>query len=159
VGCAHREFVEAIDITPVVQQLSLNSHFKAVRFEVFANKTEQTASTRTIPSPAPLCAKAKGFSLVHDLAPVTGRPDCRFRVLGPTGSQRSISVCFDLALVAVIDGQRRTPLWIASRFWGLCAEAHLAAYLREAGDCPPNGQLTIVELSEDEMLLATYWRD
>jgi hypothetical protein len=35
----------------------------------------------------------------------------------------------------------------------------LAAYLSEVGDYPPNGQLSIAELDDDEMLLATYWKD
>ncbi len=156
---AHCEFIGVIDITPIINQLSPNSDSNAVRFEVFGNKGEQTAGTRPMPSSAPSCVTANGFSLVHDLAPVTGRPDCRFRVFGPNGTQRTVSVCFDRSLVAQVDLRRRTHLWIASRFWAACAEMHLAAYLREVGDCPPSGNLTIAELSEDEMLLAAHWQD
>ena len=90
---------------------------------------------------------------------MSGTTDHRFRVLASTGVQQNISVCFDRSLVARVDQVRGAHLWIGSRFWGVRAEAHLETYLLETANYPPNGQLVIDELSEDEMLLAAHWHD
>ena len=88
-----------------------------------------------------------------------GTADYRFRVLGSSGGQQSISVCFRRSLIARVDQVRGAHLWIGSRFWGFRAEAHLEAYLVETGSYPPTGELVIDDLSGDEMLLAAHWQD
>jgi hypothetical protein len=115
--------------------------------------------SREAPSFVPTTAIANGYSLGPEVSLLAGKPDCSFRVVDPSGSQRSITVCFDNSLVAEIDRGRQTHLWIASRFWVLCAERRLAEYLGEFSNYPPNGQLIIAEMDDDEMLLATYWKD
>jgi hypothetical protein len=125
---------------------------------VFANKKQPAVEGFTIPRIASTVTP-NGFGLVPEAASLNRTRDCRFRVLSPSGSQRAITVCFDGGLVTRIDQQRRTRLRIASMFWPLCARVHLAAHLRGVGDYPPIGQLTIVDLSDDEMLLAVHWRD
>jgi hypothetical protein len=134
----------------------------AILFEMSASKKKSVIDSREAPSSASPTTTANGFSLIPEPSPLVGTPDCRFRVLGPDGTQRSIAVCFDRSLVKLLDRKRvkrRTHLWIASRFWVLCAEKHLALYLSEVGDCPPSGQLMIDGLDDDEIFLATYWED
>ena len=104
-----------------------------------------------------------GFSIVR-LAEINGlvtdtAQECRFLVRNPSGWEREISVEFDQELIALIQRQRRTFLPDTSVFWLNCAERCLATYLWEKGGYPPDGQLTISELSDDDLLLATHWRD
>ena len=104
-----------------------------------------------------------GFSIVR-LAEINGlgtdtAQECRFLVRNPRGWEREISVEFDEELVTLIQGHRRTFLPDTSMFWLTCAERCLATYLWENDGYPPSGQLTISELSDDDQLLATHWRD
>jgi hypothetical protein len=131
----------------------------ATGFEMYPNRNKSVVGGRETPSFVPTTAIANGYSLGPEVSLLAGKPDCSFRVVDPSGSQRSITVCFDNSLVAEIDRRRQTHLWVASRFWVLCAERHLTSYLSEFGDYPPNGQLKIAEMDDDEMLLATYWKD
>jgi hypothetical protein len=162
VRTAHYEYVERISDSGSAPPLAPDTDANAVLFEMFASKNKSAIDRREAPSFASPTTTPNGYSLIPERSPLVGTPDCRFRVLGPDGTQRSIAVCFDGSLVTRIDrkrSKRRTHLWIASRFWVLCAERHLALYLSEVGGCPPNGQLMIDGLDDDEMLLATYWKD
>jgi hypothetical protein len=159
VRTAHYEYVERISDTGAGQPLALDTDATAVPFEMFASKNKSVIDSREAPSFTSPTTTANGYSLIPEPSPLVGTPDCRFRVLDPAGTQRSIAVCFDRSLVTRIDRKRRTHLWIASRLWMLCAERHLAAYLSEVGDWPPSGQLMIAGFDDDEMLLATYWKD
>lgn len=162
VRTAHYEYVERSSETGSAPPLAPDTDFSAVPFEMFVSRNKSVVDSRNAPSFAPPTVTANGYSLVPEPPPLTGTSDCRFRVLDPAGAQRSIEVCFDLSLVTQIESKRskrRTPPLIASQFWELCAERHLAAYLSEVGDCPSHGQLTIAGLDDDEMLLATYWKD
>ena len=103
-------------------------------------------------------ATPNGFTLLEGHR-VGGTTSHRFWVCGPAGTQQSISVRFDRSLIERVDHARGTHLWIGSRFWGLRAEAHLESYLVETANYPPNGQLVIDELPDDELLLAAYWQD
>lgn len=153
-----REQTGACERLPVSGQAPLNSELSAALHKVFANKKQPVAESFTVPRIASTVT-SNGFRLVPEAASLNGKPDCRFRVLSPGGSQRAIAVCFAGHLVTRIDLQRRFPLQSASLFWALCAQVHLAGYLREAGDYPAIGELTIADLSDDEMLLAAHWRD
>jgi hypothetical protein len=136
--------------------------FSAGPFEMFASKNKSAIESRQAPSFASPTTTTNGYSLIPESSPLVGTPDCRFRVLDPAGTERSIAVCFERSVVTRIDRMRskkRTHLWIASRFWVLCAERHLAAHLSEVGDWPPSGQLLIAGLDDDEMLLAAHWKD
>jgi hypothetical protein len=162
VRTAHYQYVEKISDTGAGQPLALDTDANAVPFEMFASKNKSVIDSRDAQNFASPTTTANGYSLIAESSPLVGTPDCRFRVLGPAGAERIIAVCFDRSLVTLIDRKRskkRTHLWIASRFWVLCAERHLAAYFSEAGDWPPSGQLVIAGLDDDEMLLATYWKD
>jgi hypothetical protein len=150
--------IKGIDNSSASEELPLASHSNAVRFEVFANNKGPGGVGRISFSFASPTVTPDGFILVGR-SRMAGTPDHRFRIMDSAGDQQNILVCFGRSLVARVDQQRRAHLWIGSRFWALCATAHLAAYLVDAGDYPPNGQLLIDELSEDEMLLAAYWRD
>ena len=104
-----------------------------------------------------------GFSIVR-LAEINGlatdtAQECRFLVRNPSGWEREIGVEFDEELLALIQRQRRTSLQDTSVFWLNCAERSLAMYLWKNDGYPPGGQLTVSELSDDDLLLATYWRD
>jgi len=111
----------------------------------------------TLKSALPIVT-ANGFVLV-EASRLGGTTEYRFQVRNSTGAQQNVRVRFDRSLMARVDQARRSHLWIGSRFWGFLAEAYLEAYLIERADYPPNGQLRIDDLSDDEMLLAAHWRD
>jgi hypothetical protein len=127
-------------------------------FEVLANRKISAADSRPKLSTSLPIVTANGFTLL-DGSRVGGTTDHRFLVRASTGAQQNVSVCFDRSLTARVDQARGTHLWIGSRFWAFRAEAHLEAYLSEKANYPPNGQLVINELSDDEMLLARHWQD
>jgi hypothetical protein len=104
-----------------------------------------------------------GFSIVR-LSEISGlaadtAQECRFLVRNPRGWEREISVEFDEEMITLIQRQRRVLLPDTSVFWLNCAERCLATYLWESDGYPSGGQLTISELSNDDLLLAKHWRD
>jgi hypothetical protein len=104
-----------------------------------------------------------GFSIIRlsDVDPsVTNSPgECRFLVQGEHDVEREIEVNFSERLIADIRLRRRGELSDKSIFWLVCGERCLANYLWEKNDYPPNGRLTMSELSPDELMLAIHWRD
>jgi hypothetical protein len=142
----------------VVGEAPLKNALTATCFEVSGDRKQPAMDRPATPRVAP-AVEPNGFSLIPEAFAMTGPPTCRFRVLRAGGSQRMITVCFDDVLVAAIDRQRRVGLWIASRFWSVCAQIVLAAYLTDVGDYPPGDRLMVGDLDEEEMLLAVHWRD
>lgn len=85
---------------------------------------------------------------------------CRFTVEDPRQSKRDLCVIFDDEVIADIQRRRRNlPLSMQSKYWLVCAESQLAAYLWEHDQFPADGNLTISELPGDELLMAQHWRD
>lgn len=126
--------------------------------EILASSGSSATRRRPTLSEALPIVTANGFTLL-DGSRLSGTTDYRFRVRSATGANQNISVRFDRSLMARVDQVRRSHLWIGSRFWAFRAEAYLEAYLTNKADYPPNSQLVIDELSEDEMLLAEHWQD
>jgi len=130
----------------------------AASFDLFqSRKTTPEVGRRELSSVLPIVI-ANGFTLVEG-SRLGGTTDHRFQVKSATGAQQSVRVRFDRSLMARVDEVRKTHLWIGSRFWSFRAEARLEAYLIEKADYPPNGQLLIDDLSDDELLLAAHWQD
>jgi hypothetical protein len=130
----------------------------AASFELLTNLKKSSTDSRPRLGTVLPVVTPNGFTLLEG-SRVGGTTDHRFRVRHSTGGQQNVSVRFDRSLMARVDQVRRSHLWIGSRFWAVRAEAHLEAYLIEKADYPPNGQLMIEELSDDEMLLAAHWKD
>lgn len=124
---------------------------------LISRNTAATVSRLKLNSVLPVIS-ANGFTLVEGLR-VSGTTERRFQVQSATGAQQTIRVRFSRSLMARVDQVRGAHLWIGSRFWAFRAEAHLEAYLVESANYPPNGQLVIEQLSDDEMLLAAHWQD
>ena len=104
-----------------------------------------------------------GFIIIRssDIDPlVINTPvESRFLVHGEHDVEREIRVSFSQDLITRIRLRRRAALPDKSMFWVVCAERCLATYLWEKSDYPPNGRLTVNELSPDELMLAIHWRD
>ena len=127
-------------------------------FAVLGNRRiSETTRRPTLSSILPVTT-ANGFTLLEG-SRIGGTTAHRFQVRASTGAQQNVSVSFDRSLTAKIDQARGAHLWVGSRFWALRAEAHLEAYLNEKANYPPDGQLVIDDLSDDELFLAAYWRD
>ena len=104
-----------------------------------------------------------GFSIVRisEIDPsVTDSPsECHFLVQYEEEREREIRVAFTENVVALLRIRRRFPLSETSPFWLVCAESSLATYLWEKNDYPPDDQLSVKELSPDQLMLALHWRD
>ena len=104
-----------------------------------------------------------GFSIVRvsEIDPsVTDNPsECHFLVQHEQGREREIRVAFTESVVALLRIRRRIPLSETSPFWLVCAESFLANYLWQENGYPPDGRLSINELSPDHLMLALHWRD
>ena len=104
-----------------------------------------------------------GFSIIRlsdiDPSAINIPTECRFLVQGEHDVEREIKVNFSEGLIAQVRFRRRGELSDTSMFWLVCAESCLANYLWDKNDYPPDGRLTVTELSPDELMLAIHWRD
>lgn len=81
-----------------------------------------------------------------------------FLVRDPHGYELDIAVEIDPS--AVLEVFKRSAGRISSRnsYWICCAERHLADYLWEEDDYPPNATLNVDQLSPDDLDLARRWQ-
>jgi len=70
---------------------------------------------------------------------------------------REIIVELIPALVTQIETYTRGRITLSSSYWIYCAERHLATYLWEDNSNPPNGRLTVVYLTPQDLDLARRW--
>ena len=132
-------------------------------------KTMSMHRKQVRPDPLPLAnppiryLTENGFSIVRlgEINPsVIDRPGkCQFLVQREGEAEREVKVVFDQRIIENLRIRRRVPLSETSPFWVACAESCLATYLWEKNEHPPDGRLTISELSPDELMLALHWRD
>ena len=80
---------------------------------------------------------------------------CHFVVRGPKDEERLVIVAFGEPAIGLVQSlQESSPLPLLSPFWLHFAEIHLALYLWEKNEYPPDGQLMIERLSEEDLRLA-----
>lgn len=80
-------------------------------------------------------------------------------VKDPDGYEFEITVEITDQAVAEVISRSRGRLTLESAYWIACAERHLAEYLWEHGDNPPDGWLTVDLLSLNDLDLARRWKD
>jgi len=80
-----------------------------------------------------------------------------FIVRDPNGYELDITVEISDAAVAEVRRRCRGRITLASSFWINCAERHLTTYLWENEDYPPDGMITVDQLTLDDMDLARRW--
>jgi hypothetical protein len=103
-----------------------------------------------------------GFSIVRasDLYGdgATGAREHSFLVRDRDGYELDIAVEIDPA--AALEVVKRSAGRISSRnsYWICCAERHLADYLFEQDDYPPNATLKVDRLSPDDLDCAMRWQ-
>ena len=102
-----------------------------------------------------------GFSIVRvsELDGATPSPERRYEfVVGDEqGNQMEITVEIDGKVVSEITLRSRGRISSQSSYWICCAERHLVEYLWETDSCPPNGRLTVEELTLEDLNLANRW--
>ncbi len=80
-----------------------------------------------------------------------------FIVRDPDGYELDITVGFEPSAAAEIIRRSRRHITFESSFWINSAERHLAEYLWENNDFPPNGALRITEPNLTDLDLALRW--
>ena len=80
-----------------------------------------------------------------------------FIVRDPNGYELDITVDISDAVVAQVRRRCRGRITLASSFWINCAERHLTEYLYEHEDYPPDGRITVDDLTLEDMDLARRW--
>jgi hypothetical protein len=93
---------------------------------------------------------------VDDSFPKDGLEHC-FIVRDPDGYELDITVTFDTRAAAEIIERSRRRIAFESSFWVTAAERHLAEYLWEHNDWPPDGNLRIDQLTLDDIDMAGRW--
>ena len=80
-----------------------------------------------------------------------------FMVRDPEGSELEITVGIDQQAVNEINLRSRGRISSESSYWICCAERHLAEYLWEDDNNPPDGKLRVDQLTLDDLNLAIRW--
>ena len=93
---------------------------------------------------------------VDDSFPKDGLEHC-FIVRDPDGYELDITVNFDTRAAAEVIERSRRRIAFESSFWVTAAERHLAEYLWEHNDWPPDGNLRIEQLTLDDIDMAGRW--
>ena len=93
---------------------------------------------------------------VDDSFPKDGLAHC-FIVRDPDGYELDITVTFDTRAAAEVIERSRRRITFESSFWVTAAERHLAEYLWEHNDWPPDGNLRIEQLTLDDIDMAGRW--
>ena len=80
-----------------------------------------------------------------------------FLVRDPQSMERIVAV--EIADDVVVQIELRTSLRIllSSSFWICCAERHLATYVWENDDYPPDDRLWVKQLDPEDCILAIRW--
>lgn len=81
-----------------------------------------------------------------------------FMVRDPEGSEREITVGIDQQAVNEITLRSRGRISDESSYWICCAERHLAEYLWENDNYPPDGKLRVEQLTLEDLNLAIRWQ-
>lgn len=102
-----------------------------------------------------------GFSIVRaselDGAMPSPAGKYEFVVSDAQGHQIEITVEIDGKVVIEITLRSRGRISSQSSYWICCAERHLADYLWEEDSYPPDGKLTVEELTLEDLNLANRW--
>ena len=80
-----------------------------------------------------------------------------FIVRDPDGYELDITVTFDTRAAAEVIERSRRRIAFESSFWVNAAEHHLAEYLWEQNDWPPDGKLRIDQLTLNDTDMASRW--
>ena len=81
----------------------------------------------------------------------------QFLVRDPDGFELEVTVEISAALAEALAWRSRGRLSVDSSYWLSCAERHLADYLWENEDYPPDGKVTVDEPILDDLNLARRW--
>lgn len=80
-----------------------------------------------------------------------------FIVRDPNGYELDITVDISDAVIAEVRKRSRGRITLASSFWINCAERHLTDYVWEHEDYPPDGWITVDQLTLEDIDLALRW--
>lgn len=80
-----------------------------------------------------------------------------FLVSDPHGYELEITVEVDRSALTEVALRSRSRISSKSSYWVCCAERHLATYLWENDDYPPDEKLKVTQLSLDDLNLAVRW--
>lgn len=146
------------------QLLSRRTSFRSLMTQTIGRLTEGLGSSNAVGARKPISYLTEnGFSIVRrcDLdttISAAGTEHC-FVVRDPDGYELDITVDIADQAIAEIVQRSRGRLTLASSYWIACAERHLANYLWEHDDYPPDGRLTVDYLSPEDLDLARRWKD
>ena len=102
-----------------------------------------------------------GFAIIR-LADVTRSVSIEgtrhyFIVRDPNGYELDVTVDISDAVIAEVRRRCRGRITLASSFWINCAERHLTDYLWEHEDYPPDGWITVDQLTLEDIDLVRRW--
>jgi len=101
-----------------------------------------------------------GFQILRAEAARESQPEHVFRVQHVAdGTEFTVSVSIDPEAVDRVVRLTHRRLEPASAFWRLQAERLLSAYIWSEGSGPPDGRLTVRDVSREDLEVAARWED
>ena len=144
--------------------LSTRTSVRSLVTKTISRLTEGLGSSKAVDARKPITYLTEnGFSIVRrcdldEAVSSTGKEHC-FVVRDPDDYELDITVNISDQAVAEVNSRTRGRLTFESGYWIACAERHLADYLWEYGDYPPNDILKVDQLTLDDLDLARRWHD
>jgi hypothetical protein len=138
--------------------MSILSTMKQLKHTTTPNLSQKSSGTRRRPIEL---QTENGFCIVRrcdiDQNSSTGGTEHCFVVRDPYGYELDITVDFSAAPIAEVSTRSAGRITNESSFWINCAERHLADYLWEADDYPPDGRITVEYLTPVDVDSAQRW--
>jgi hypothetical protein len=146
------------------QLLSKRTSDRGLMTKTISRLREGLGSSKAVEVRKPITYLTEnGFSIVRrcelDEGVSSTRTEHCFVVRDPDDYELAITVHLSDRAVAEVISRTRGRLTIESGYWIVCAERHLADYLWENADYPPDGILTVDQLTLDDLDLARRWHD
>ena len=128
-----------------------------------AAKREQLVSDREAARSRPIqLITENDFSIVRtdevDGASAPTTREYTFLVRDPHGYELDIAVEIDPLVVIEVVKRSEGRISAESSYWICCAERHLASYLLEQDDYPPDGVLKVDRLTPNDLDCAMRWQ-
>jgi len=98
----------------------------------------------------------RGWEIHRVPPPLSG--SYHFMVRNFQGLEREIIVEIADPVVVQVEVSTRERIRLGSSFWICCAEKHLANYVWQKDDYPPDDKLWVSQLEPEDLITAIRWR-
>jgi len=158
--CAARLRILNDQLSPFLLRFDYRDLAREDEYHMAVNRKFLTVPSPARPEPIQYLTE-NGFRIIRrcdvgESCPQGGTEHC-FIVRDADGYELDITVVFDHHAAAQVIEHSMRRITFESSFWICAAERHLAEYLWENDDYPPDARVTITELNIDDIDQARRW--